>query len=742
MKKLIFLSYLTFLTLFFSANIFAQDENLSDFAFETFLFDKAVIAATTTKRDEITQESALNIRVITRADIENYGIENLQQLMLFLENTFESMKGRDRVYGVRGIMGYANDKIKFLIDGQEFPMELGLGEGQWPVTLDEVKKIEIVKGPNTSLFGANATQATINIIRFNGNDFVGLKTGIAVGSYNHKRVWLHYAEKPAEDFNYDFYFMGAYQKGAASRVSYFWHEDSGPGYGSNYNNDYDVTNPLPDYELIASTNYKNMKMTYRRVIQRRGFNDPNVYTHNYSDAIAAEYKKPHFFGNDNLDFIFSVEASHFGNWYDVYHGPNEMNGPIEHKAEKRLEWDAHFHYTDEDTWDILAGIGGNYWSAVGTEWGVYTLTTSPSDIPGFDYAWQLTSGISTPEYFPSFAEVNDLADWEAWGDFKYNLNDQLNIVLGGRYIYDFVPNDQLRDSNAIAKYNTDRELLRKFFPKAGIVYSPKEKMYLKILYQEGFNRPGTIEQFSLQNNIEQRGKLKATTAKTIELVFDWIINKNLKTLISIFDTKVNDFVNFAYTGSEWPKIEAGQFRGFYNIGDREIQGIEGNFELKYENWGSLLSFGYMNKNKIKPFAQFDPYNPSVADNATGNSGIIDNTDLNKQNFPEWNATFAGWLKIVDNITLSGVYKVHRNIKTNQLRTHWWLSNEEREITNVDFDTLDIILNAKNVLAENLNLQLMVQNALDADDLIGSAMDPVHAEQIYPRNYQAKVTYLW
>ncbi len=66
--------------------------------------------------------------------------------------------------------------------------------------------------------------------------------------------------------------------------------------------------------------------------------------------------------------------------------------------------------------------------------------------------------------------MNDLADWELWADWKYKFNDQFNIVLGGRYVYDFVPGDQLRDDDSIPKYNTERELLRQFFPKAAVVY--------------------------------------------------------------------------------------------------------------------------------------------------------------------------------------------------------------------------------------------------------------------------------
>ncbi|MCK5706791.1 MAG: TonB-dependent receptor plug domain-containing protein [Candidatus Aureabacteria bacterium] len=718
----LYLALLFFFNLVFCFDVFAQGGDLSNLAFESIFFDEAVIAESTTKRDEITQESALNIKVITRSEIEIYGISTIQDLLMYIENGFEARKGRDRIYGIRGIMGYANDKIKFLIDGQEFPMMLGLGEGEFPVTLDEVKKIEIVKGPNTSLFGGNASQATINIIRFTGKDFVGVKTGIAIGSWNHKHGFFHYAEKPSDNIDYDIYFATATQGGP--KLS---HRDWGADY-EEYMFVNDVTNPLPDHELISSLNYNDMKFMYRRVSSRRATRSPDegVYTHNYSDAFATEIKKESLFGNENLDLIFSLEASHLGQQYDVYHNDSSIGSPIEHKAEKRLEWDAHVLYAPEDNWDLLAGISGNYWSAVGTEWGDYTTTTATTDLPSFFLATGLTSGISTPEYFPSLAEINDLADWEAWVDFKYKFNETTSMVLGGRYVYDFVPNDQLRDSDSIAKYKTDRELLKKFFPKASVVYSPLENMFLKLIYQEAFNRPNTYEQFSALNTLSMRGTLKATTARTYELVLDWVINKNMKTLVSIFRTDFFDFVNFAYTGSGWPAVDAsaGEVRGFINVGDREINGIEGNFELKYATYGGFASLGYLNKNEIT----------NVVTGLSGATGIIDDTDSNKQSFPEWNVSIGAWVKLVDNMTLSTLYSTHQNSKNNE---DWTSTIYERDI-----DSWNIILNAKDVWRENLNIQIFVKNILNADEFKGNALDPAHREQQWPRYYEGKVTYLW
>ena len=55
---------------------------------------------------------------------------------------------------------------------------------------------------------------------------------------------------------------------------------------------------------------------------------------------------------------------------------------------------------------------------------------------------------------------------------------------------------------------------------------------------------------------------------------------------------------------------------------------------------------------------------------------------------------------------------------------------------------DIILNAKDIGIENLDLQLLVKNVLDTDEYKGSALDPAHREKQWPRYYEGKIVYLW
>jgi outer membrane receptor for ferrienterochelin and colicins len=55
-----------------------------------------------------------------------------------------------------------------LVNGQQVYLD-DLGRTQWytlPVTLEEIRQIEIIKGPNTALYGFNAVSGVINIITY------------------------------------------------------------------------------------------------------------------------------------------------------------------------------------------------------------------------------------------------------------------------------------------------------------------------------------------------------------------------------------------------------------------------------------------------------------------------------------------------------------------------------------------------------------------------------------------------
>ncbi len=106
------------------------------------------------------------IWVITREDIQASGATNIPDLL-------RMVPGMDVVLtvpfmpGISARLGWGNENNQFLvlIDGREINMEL-LGMSLFelePITLEEVERIEIIRGPGSALYGANALSGVVNI---------------------------------------------------------------------------------------------------------------------------------------------------------------------------------------------------------------------------------------------------------------------------------------------------------------------------------------------------------------------------------------------------------------------------------------------------------------------------------------------------------------------------------------------------------------------------------------------------
>ena len=137
-------------------------------AFET-LFGEPVTTSATGKPQRMS-DVPVNMEIITADQIRRSGADNLPDILRFVP-------GLDvRRYGFAaadvGVRGYArpfNPRLLVLVNGQQVYLD-DYGRTQWyalPVELDEIRQIEVVKGPNTALFGFNAASGIINIVTWN-----------------------------------------------------------------------------------------------------------------------------------------------------------------------------------------------------------------------------------------------------------------------------------------------------------------------------------------------------------------------------------------------------------------------------------------------------------------------------------------------------------------------------------------------------------------------------------------------
>ncbi len=130
--------------------------------------------------------------VITAREIRNMGARNLMDVFNTVSSIGISIDefGRD-MFEVRGIRTNTSEKILVMIDGHrlnEVYTGSALANVYNDLPVENIKQVEIIRGPGSALYGANAFVAVINIITKDAADTDGIGVNAAGGSFNTKNI--------------------------------------------------------------------------------------------------------------------------------------------------------------------------------------------------------------------------------------------------------------------------------------------------------------------------------------------------------------------------------------------------------------------------------------------------------------------------------------------------------------------------------------------------------------------------
>jgi outer membrane receptor for ferrienterochelin and colicin len=128
------------------------------------------------------RESPGIVTLISEDEIKNSGAQDLMDVLKLVPGFDFAVDVEGAVsLGIRGNWAHEG-KMLLLIDGQEMNESLysSLQFGNhYPI--EQIKKIEIIRGPGSAMYGGNAEYAVINIITKNDKDFTGISAVTSVG---------------------------------------------------------------------------------------------------------------------------------------------------------------------------------------------------------------------------------------------------------------------------------------------------------------------------------------------------------------------------------------------------------------------------------------------------------------------------------------------------------------------------------------------------------------------------------
>ena len=127
----------------------------------------SVSATTASKKEQTLASTAAALFVITNEDIRRAGITNIPEALRMVPGLqVARIDGSKWTVSARGLSGgQLGNKLLVLIDGRNVtPLRSELHWELQDVLIEDIDRIEVVRGPGIALWGANAVNGVINII--------------------------------------------------------------------------------------------------------------------------------------------------------------------------------------------------------------------------------------------------------------------------------------------------------------------------------------------------------------------------------------------------------------------------------------------------------------------------------------------------------------------------------------------------------------------------------------------------
>lgn len=114
-------------------------------------------------------DAPANMEIINSDEIRRTGATNLPDILRFVSGMdVRQYSGGQSDVSVRGYGQASNPRLLVLVNGRQVYSD-DFGYTAWdsiPVQLEEIRQIEVIRGPNSALFGFNAAGGVINIITY------------------------------------------------------------------------------------------------------------------------------------------------------------------------------------------------------------------------------------------------------------------------------------------------------------------------------------------------------------------------------------------------------------------------------------------------------------------------------------------------------------------------------------------------------------------------------------------------
>lgn len=177
-KRRYLIMFICVVIAFLNNNASAEDPGI-----ENLLFAEIPTVVTASKKAQPITEAPAVLTVVTAKEIRETGARTLMDILKTIPGFIILQDTNEHLAVLHGVYASTNQKFLVLRDGHRLNEWVwNSAEHDYCLSLANVKRIEIIRGPGSSLYGSAALEAVINIITNDGTDIDGLDVTIGAGN--------------------------------------------------------------------------------------------------------------------------------------------------------------------------------------------------------------------------------------------------------------------------------------------------------------------------------------------------------------------------------------------------------------------------------------------------------------------------------------------------------------------------------------------------------------------------------
>ncbi|MDH5719824.1 MAG: TonB-dependent receptor [Spirochaetia bacterium] len=535
-----------------------EDKDFEDLTLEE-LMEVQVISATRSEQPLYKAPSV--VTVITREQILKRGYRSIVDILKdvmgidIIDNV-----GRNEL-GIRGINNKSDygKRVLMLLNGHDMSWKQFSRTRihQAVVNIEDIKRIEIIKGPGSAVWGDSAILGIINIITRKPNEIDGFEISAGAGI----------SDASSHNYYESIIYGKEYDIGEGLKL-YF----SAAGYRDNTTKDRKLKEysqimgesifadgqKQSNYTLYGNISYWNLTLT--------GYKSKfDVYWPLASWGLTADdtrlvldkwFTKLSFdralTDKVRLEISGSFDRYEFGNGSQYeskpgYDGQPAMGWFIRRMlaSDDFIESEAILHYNILKNLKLTGGFEYEYLDTL--RWHYPEKTDGTTDQYWVD---------NPPEF-----KTSNLA---GFAQGQYHPHEMLGITAGFRYDYHSVYKGV-------------------FSPRLGMVLNPVKSLTAKVLYGESFYGPSIHELYYVKKNGSYGNpELKPEIVKTYEAALEYRYNKIFKSEVTLFQNTLTDIIAYELTpeaeiAGDWGSYApaaGSSYNQYQNIGTARVRGVE------------------------------------------------------------------------------------------------------------------------------------------------------------------------